>query len=416
MEAIAIHPVMPLLRQAERTLAGAIAGGLDQLTSGSEEISDLILRLQEAGLEQIAAALQRALAAGDRAQRANNLLRAYKALTIVRSRLADGLSADLTSAPLLSAESRLHIPPLPANTDPETLNGALALLQAGEPLHRLYAAGRVARWGAEAVPGLLALALEKKHSTSIRRTTARCLAQIDAPAAQAALIKLAGVLDLWREVSAGLIQRGQAVVPALESALGMPSADGAWLMAKVLWRVGAHEALERAYKVATTPKPAKEEPKEEDKGSKKAAKAKDKKKSAPKAPEISDAFEAYYHALNLTQEQVADAINPKRGYYYGAVARRAIFVLLGVERGWASEDDLMTVLDSQQRNEIRISLRHVYGTPAHAAVLAHYTRMLASATKYQDKDRARIGIYTLDDANLDMDVDEAEDEDEDEEE
>ena len=56
MEATTIHPVMPLLRQAERTLANAIAGGLDQLTSGSEEISDLILRLQEAGMEQIATA------------------------------------------------------------------------------------------------------------------------------------------------------------------------------------------------------------------------------------------------------------------------------------------------------------------------------------------------------------------------
>jgi hypothetical protein len=415
MEATAIHPVMPLLRQAERTLASTIAGGLDQLTSGSEEMSDLILRLQEAGMEQIAAALQRALIAEDRAQRANNLLRAFKALTIVRSRLADGFSADLADAPLLSEASRLHIPPLPANTDPETLDGALALLKAGEPLYRLYAAERVTRWGAEAVPGLLALALEKKHNTSIRRIAARCIAQIDAPAAQDALIKLTDVLDIWREVSTGLMQRGQAVVPALESALGIPSADGAWLMAKVLWRVGAHEALERAYKVATTPKPVKEAPKEEEKGGKKPAKAKDKKKTAPKAPEISNAFEAYYHALNLTQEQVADAINPKRGYYYGAVARRAIFVLVGIERGWTSEDDLITVLDSQQRNEIRISLRHVYGAPAHAAVLAHYTRMLVSASKYQDKDRARIGIYTLDDANLDMSVDEAEDEDEEEE-
>src|SRR5689334_4088303 len=142
MEAIAIHPVMPLLRQAEKTLANTIAGGLDQLTSGSEEISDLILKLNEAGMEQIAGALQRALAAEDRTQRANNLLRAFKALTIVRSRLADGLSAELADAPLLSEESRLHIPPLPVNTNPETLEGALALLKAGEPLHRLYAAER----------------------------------------------------------------------------------------------------------------------------------------------------------------------------------------------------------------------------------------------------------------------------------
>ena len=34
---------------------------------------------------------------------------------------------------------------------------------------------------------------------------------------------------------------------------------------------------------------------------------------------------------------------------------------------------------------------------------------------YQDKDRARIGIYTLDDANLDMEIDDSEDEDEEEE-
>jgi hypothetical protein len=416
MDTITIHPVMPLLRQAERILANTIAGGLDQLTSGSEEISDLILRLQEAGLEQVAAALQRALAAEDRTQRANCLLRAFKALTIVRSRLADGFSADLADAPLLSEQSRLHIPPLPANTDPETMSGALALLKTAEPLHRLYAAERVTRWGAEAVPGLLALATEKKHSTAIRRTAARCIAQIDAPAAQDALVKLADILDLWREVSTGLIQRGQAVVPALEAALGNPSADGAWLMAKVLWRVGAIEALHRAYTVASTPKPVKAEPKEDDKAGKgKGAKAR--KPAAPKAPELSTAFEAYHQALSLGREQVARAIEQKSYHYatgYLAPTTRAIFALLGVERGWASEDDLITVLDEQQRDEIRISLRHIYGTSAHGPVLAHYTRMLASATKYRDKHRARIGISTLDDANLDMDIDESEEEDEEE--
>jgi hypothetical protein len=414
METITIHPVMPLLRQAERILANTIAGGLDQLTAGSEEISDLILRLQEAGLEQIAGALQRSLAAEDRTQRANSLLRAYKALTIVRSRLAEGLSAELANAPLLSEQSRLHIPPLPANTDPETMSGALALMKAAEPLHRMYAAERITRWGAEAVPGLLEVATEKKHSIAIRRTAARSIAQIDAPAAQDALVKLTDILDLWREVSAGLIQRGQAVVPTLERVLGNPSADGAWLMAKVLWRVGAYEALRNAYKVASTPKPAKIELIVDDKAGKgKGAKAK--KPTAPKAPEISTAFEAYHLALGLNQEQIANNVEPKRGYYGGSATTRAIFVLLGVERGWASEDDLITVLDSQQRNEIRISLRHVYGTPLHAPVLAHYTRMLASATKYQDKDRARIGIYTLDDANLDMEIDDSGDEDEEEE-
>ncbi len=410
MEATTIHPVMPLLRQAERSLANTIAGGLDQLNAGSEEISDLILRLQEAGMEQIAAALQRALTAEDRTQRANNLLRAYKALTIVRSRLAEGFSVELASTPLLSEQSRLHIPALPANTDPETMSGALALLKSAEPLHRLYAAERVTRWGADVVPALLALATEKKQSISTRRTAARCIAQIDAPAAQDALVKLADVLDLWREVSAGLIQRGQAVVPALESALGNPSADGSWLMAKVLWRVGAHEALQRAYTIATTPKPPKIEVVVEEKGGK--GKAAKKQKTPPKAPEVSSAFEGYRQALTLTQEQLADTITPKRGYYYGSPAIRAILVLIGVERGWASEDDLITILDNQQRNEIRISLRHVYGTPAHAPVLAHYTRMRESASKYQDKDRARIGISTLDDANLDMDIDESEDEEE----
>ncbi len=417
METITIHPVMPLLRQAERSLANTIAGGLDQLTSGSEEISDLILRLQEAGLEQIAAALQRALAAEDRAQRANSLLRAFTALGIVRSRLADGISTDLTDAPLLSEQSRLYIPALPAGTDPETLPGALALLKSAEPLHRIYGAGRVTRWGAEAVPGLLAIAEAKKQDTSTRRTAARCLAQIDTPGALNALVKLTSILDLWREVSEGLIQRGRAVIPALEAALGNPSADGAWLMAKVLWRIGAYEALHNAHTVATTPRPVKEEAPAEG-GTGKGAKAKDKKKPAPKAPEINEAFEAYHTALSLTQEQVARAIEQKSYHYssgYLPPTTRAIFVLLGMERGWASEDDLMTLLDNQQRNEIRISLRHVYGTPAHAAVLAHYTRMRASATKYADRDRARIGISTLDDANLDMAIDESEDEDEDEE-
>lgn len=413
METITIHPVMPLLRQAERTLANTIAGGLDQLTSGSEEVSDLILRLQEAGLEQIAAALQRALAAEDRAQRAGNLLRAFTALGIVRARLADGTSADLADAPLLSEQSRLHIPPLPAGSDPETLTGALALLKSDDSLHRLYAAERITRWGAEAVPGLLALALDKKLAAAIRRTAARCIARIDAPAAQDALVKLSGILDLWREVSTGLIQRGRAVVPALEAMLGNPSADGAWLMAKVLWRLEAYEALENAYKVATTPKPVKEETKEEKSGKGKQSKAKATKKAAPKAPEISTAFEAYHSAISLTQEMVLNAIDPSRGYCPPPTAR-TIRVLLGIEHGWAREDDLITVLDGQQRNEIRIGLRHIYGTPAHAPVLAYYTRMLASATKYLDKDRARIGISTLDDANLDLGIDEPEDEDEEE--
>ncbi len=413
METISIHPVMPLLRQAERSLANTIAGGLDQLTSGGEEVSDLILRLQEAGLEQIAAALQRALAAEDRAQRAGNLLRAFTALGIVRARLADGVSADLTNAPLLSEESRLYIPPLPTGTDPETLPGALALLRGSDALHRAYAAQRVTRWGAEAVPGLLATAQDKKLESATRRVATRCIAQIAAPAAQDALVKLTGILDLWREVNNGLIQRGRAVVPALETALGNPSADGAWLMAKVLWRVGAYEALQNAYKVATTPRPVKEAPKEEKDSKDKGAKAKDRKKAAPKAPEISGAFAAYHKAISLTQEQVAEAIATKWGYYFSPT-NRVITVLAGLERGWASEDDLISVLDSQQRNEIPISLRHVYGTPAHAAVLAYYTRMRASASKYADMRRARIGISALDDTTMDMDVDEPEDEDEEE--
>jgi hypothetical protein len=186
-------------------------------------------------------------------------------------------------------------------------------------------------------------------------------------------------------------------------------------MAKALWRVGAHEALQRAYKVATTPKPVKEEPEVEEKTAKgKGAKAKDKKKTAPKAPEVSAAFEAYHLALGLNQELVDKTITPERGYYYGSSTKRAILVLLGIERGWASEDDLIRLLDDQQRNEIRISLRHVYGTVAHAPLLAHYTRMLEASSKYQDKDRARIGISTLDDANLDMHVDDSADEDEEE--
>lgn len=411
METISIHPVMPLLRQAERTLANTIAGGLDQLTSGSEEVSDLILRLHEAGLEQVAAALHRALAAEDRAQRAGNLLRAFTALGIVRARLAEGISADLASSPLLSEQSRLYIPPLPAGADPETLPGALALLKSDDPLHRLYAAERITRWSTEAVPGLLALALDKKLDTAIRRTAARCIARIEAPAAQDALVKLSGILDLWREVSVGLIQRGRAVVSALETMLGNPSADGAWLMAKVLWHLGAYEALQNAYNVATTPKPVKEETKEEKSVKGKEAKVKEKKKAAPKAPEISTAFEAYHSAISLTQEMVLNAVDPSRGYCPPPTVR-TIRVLLGIERGWASEEDLITVLDSQQRNEIRISLRHIYGTSVHAPVLAHYTRMLASATKYQDKDRARIGISTLDDASLHPQDDELEDEEE----
>jgi len=414
MQATTIHPVMPLLRQAERTLATTLAGGLDQLTSGSEEVSDLILRLKEAGLEQIAASLQRALAAADRKQRAGNLLRAFTALGIVRARLAAGFSADLQDAPLLSEQSRLYIPPLPVGADPETLPGALALLQAAEPLHRIYAAGHITRWGADAVPGLLALAQDKKLDIAIRRTAARCLAQIDAPAVLDALVKLAGILDLWREISDGLIQRGRAVIPPLETALGNPSADCAWLMAKVLWRVGAYEALRSAYQVAITSKPAPVETTAEEQSDKgKKAKAKDKKKAAPKPLEVNQAFEAYHAAISLTQEQLAEAITPKRGQHIPPTTR-AIYVLAGIERGWASADDLIMLLDAQQRNEIRISLRHVYGTAAHAPVLASYTRMCAAATKYQERDRARIGISTLDDANLGL-SDDPEEDDEDEE-
>ncbi len=412
METITIHPVMPLLRQAEKTLANTIAGGLDQLTSGSEEISDLILRLQEAGMEQIAAALQRALAAEDRAQRAGNLLRAFTALGIVRSRLADGVRADLKDAPLLSEESRLYIPPLPAQADPETLPGALLLMKASDSLHRAYAAARITRWGAEAVPGLLALAQDKKLDTPVRRIAARCIAQIDAPAATDALVKLANVLSLWKEVNTGLIQRGQAVVPALEDALGNPGTDGAWLMAKVLWRVGAYEALHNAYTVATTPKPAQGETKEEEKDSKgKAKKGQARKKAVPRFPEVSPAFAAYYQAISLTQQQVAEAIKSKRGYYL-APATRTIRVLVGMERGWASEDDLIAVLDEQQRNEIPISLRHVYGTPAHAAVLESYRHMQASAITYADRRRAHIGISALDDSMLDQEDEVPEDEEE----
>ena len=188
MGATTIHPAMPMLRQAERTLASAIAGGLDQFAGGSEEISGLILQLSEAGLSNVAAALQRSMAAEVRAQRAGNLLRAYAALGIVRSRLADGMQADLTDAPLPSESSRLHIPPIPVEKSPTTLDGALALLKSQDALHRLYAAEHITQWGEAAVPGLLALVLPTKQDPAIKRVAARCISQIGGPASLDALI------------------------------------------------------------------------------------------------------------------------------------------------------------------------------------------------------------------------------------
>lgn len=406
MGATTIHPAMPMLRQAERTLASAIAGGLDQFAGGSEEISGLILQLSEAGLGNVAAALQRSMAAEDRAQRASNLLRAYAALGIVRSRLADGVQADLTDAPLLSESSRLHIPPIPAEKTPTTLDGALALLKSQDALHRLYAAEHITQWGEAAAPGLLALALLSKQDPAIKRIAARCISQIDAPSSLDALVKLTGVLDAWREVNDGLMQRSSAVIEPLQKALSVASAEGAWLMAKILWRLGAKEALKQAYIAASAPKiitPAAEEA-----ADKKAKKAK--KNEKPKGPPINKAFQAYYLALTQAKEKLEDTKTNKR--YYMTATERAIYLIVGLEMGLIDEDTFTADLDSQQRNELRISLRHVYGSSAHALMLDYYRRMQRSATKYADVDRARIGVQVLGEAGLDVVAEPEEEEDE----
>ncbi len=401
MGAPTIHPAMPMLRQAERTLASAIAGGLDQFAGGSEEISGLILQLSEAGLSNVAAALQRSMAAEDRAQRAGHLLRAYAALGIVRSRLADGMQADLTNAPLLSESSRLHIPPIPAEKNPTTLDGALALLKAQYALHRLYAAEHIPQWGEAAIPGLLALALPTKQDPAIKRIAARCISQIDAPASLDALVKLTGALDAWREVNDGLMQRGNAVVEPLQQALSVASADGAWLMAKVLWRLGAKDALKQAYIAASTPRAKTPAATDADKKAKKSEKH--------KKPEINKAFLAYHVALTHIEEKLADIKTNKK--WYMTATERAIYLIVGLEMGLIDEDTFTAELDSQQRNELRISLRHVYGSPAHALMLDYYRRMQRSATKYADVDRARIGVQVLGEAGLDV-VAEPEEEDE----
>lgn len=409
MGAPTIHPAMPMLRQAERTLASAIAGGLDQFAGGSEEISGLILQLSEAGLSNVAAALQRSMAAEDRAQRAGNLLRAYAALGIVRSRLADGMQADLTDAPLLSESSRLHIPPIPAEKNPTTLDGALALLKSQDALHRLYAAEHITRWGEAAVPGLLALALPSKQDTAIKRIAARCISQIDAPSTIDALVKLTGVLDAWREVNDGLMQRGSAVIEPLQKALSVASADGAWLMAKILWRLGAKDALKQAYIAASAPKiitPAAAEDTTDKKGKKA------KKNEKPKGPEINKAFQAYHGVLTQAKDKLEDMKTNKK--WYMTSTERAIYLIVGLEMGLIDEDTFTADLDSQQRNELRISLRHVYGSPAHTLMLDYYRRMQRSATKYADVDRARIGVQVLGEAGLDV-VSEPEEEEEDEE-
>jgi hypothetical protein len=404
------HPAMPLLRQSERVLANMIAGGLDKLSFGSEELSDMILKLQGAGLEQIAAALQRAQAAENRIQRAGNLLRAYAALRIVRCRLAEGMSTDLKALPLLSERSRLYIPPLPARVDPQTLPGALALLGSTHQLHRLYAVERVVAYGEAALPGLVALAQQPKQEPAIMRLAARCIAQIEAPAALEALLKFVGEREVWREISEGLMRRGNPVVAPLQSALSHPSAKGAWLMAKILWRVGATDALREAYKAATTPRAVEPDASETEQGThKKQGSRKNQRQARPKQPKINMAFDAYHTSIDLTPEQAKKALDE-----YSTPTSRTILLVIALERGWITEDQLIEVLDSQQRNELRVSLRHVYGTAAHAPMLAYYTRMQRSATKRDDQLRAQVGVSILDDASLGPTEEGDEDEDEDE--
>lgn len=405
----AIHPAMSLLRQSERALANMVAGGLDKLSFGSEELSDLILKLQGAGLEQIAAALQRAQATEDRAQRAGNLLRAYTALRIVRCRLAEGVGTELKHAPLLSERSRLHIPALPAGVDPETLPGALALLGSAHQLHRLYAAERIVAHGDAALPGLVALAQQPKQDTVIVRTAVRCITQIKSPASLDALLKFVDVLSVWREVNNGLLQHGQAVVAPLQQALSNPNAKGAWLMAKILWRVGAMDALREAHKAANAPRAEPEASEDDQNSNKNQGGPKKQRQTGPKPPKINTAFYAYHISTGLTTlEQVQKALDQ-----YSTSTSRTILLVIALERGWITEDQLIEVLDSQQRNELRVSLRHVYGTAAHAPVLAYYTRMQRSAIKRDDQLRAQVGISVLDDSSLDL-TGEDDDEDEDE--
>jgi hypothetical protein len=405
---------MPLLRQSERSLANMIAGGLDKLSHSSDELSDLILKLQGAGLEQIAAALQRALAAEERPQRAGNLLRAYAALRVVRCRLAEGVAASAKDAPLLSERSRLHIPTLPEGVNPESIPGALALLGSAHPLHRLYAAERIAAHGEAALPGLVALAQQPKQDAAIVRTTVCCIAQISSPATLDALFRFAEVVSVWREVSQGILQHGQTAVAPIQQALSNPSHKGTWLLAKLLWRLGAMDALRAAHKAASAPRlvPAEPAASEEAAGTtKKPGSKKQPKPAKPKPPKINLAFDAYHTSIDLTLERAKKALDE-----YSTPTARTILLVIALERGWITDDQLIEVLDSQQRNQLSISLRHVYATAAHAPVLAYYTRMQRSATKRDDQLRAQAAVRALDDSPLEPTGDESDEDDESDEE
>jgi len=404
-----VHPALPMLRRAERSLANLISGGLDQLASGSEEVSGLVLQLQEAGLEQIAAALQRAMESEDSTKRAGNVLRAFAALGIVRSRLAEGVSADLSQAPLLSEDSRLYIPPLPAETNPERLESLLALLAGKDVLHRAYAAARIPPFGDEALPRLLALIHKPRQEAGIRRLAARCVTQIETPAASEALVAITDVVPAWREIHDALMRRGTPMIAPLQAALSNPNAGGAWLMAKILWLLGAKDALRAAYVAATTPKepPPAPDASTSGKGSKA---AKPKKAEKPKPPKVHKAFESYHTALNLTAEAVHEVVIKRK--YYIDETERTILMLRGLEQGWVTEDEFLTMLDNQQRNELSVSLRHAYGTLAQAMALDHFQRMQRTASKNDDMRRARLGINALSEEGLSVLSEPEDDEDE----
>jgi hypothetical protein len=265
--------------------------------------------------------------------------------------------------------------------------------------------------GAAALPGLVALAQKPKQDTAIVRLAVRCIAQINSPATLDELLKFVDVLSAWRETSDGLLQYGQAVVAPLQKALSNPRSKGAWLLAKVLWRVGAMDALREAHKAATAPRTdesaASASGGAED--SNKHGSKKNQKQTKPKQPKINMAFDAYHTSISLTSDQAKKALEE-----YTTPTSRTILLVIALERGWITEDQLLEVLDSQQRNELRISLRHVYGTAAHAPVLAYYTRMRHSATKHDDQLRAQVGVSILDNSPLDQ-GDEGEDEDDEDE-
>ncbi len=336
--------VYDLLTRVEAELAGVAVAGLANAGAGLPQLTAAADELSAAGLGKLGERLNAVADAADDRARTAAWADAWAGVGLVRTRLLKPATLDVQDALALpQAPNVLFLKPA---GDLESLDGLLATLQSDRPIARAYAAGCLATFGDEAVPGLLAV--QKQCGRCIRFLVIETLARIGTDAALEALVGLLGDGDVARPVEAALLAQGQRSAPLVAEALaGAKDKDKKRrrAAAKILWRLGAAQSLKAAL----------------DDGD--------------------EMVKAYAQATLWPAERLADRAKEK-----GPAAFSAAVALFEQQR--LALDALIARLDALPKNQLADAAAILRHTGAEQPLLAHYLPQIAAGANKKAREHA----------------------------